>query len=160
VRAAPLLVAGLAWALAATAADAALTHVATVAAEEAPTVRAGESATLRVTVTIKPGYHVQANPVLNPALKPLLLTVQAPPSIRAGAPVYPQAKRLRLTGSDEDLVIYDGTFVLELPVSVSKDSRPGDTVFEGALRYQACDDRRCLMPRTLPVQLKLRVRAP
>lgn len=147
----------LALMLAATAADAALQHVATAVADEAPTVRAGESVTLRVTVSIKPGYHVQANPVLNPALKPLLLTVQAPPSIRAGAPVYPQAKRLRLLGTDEDLVIYDGTFVLEQPVSVSKDSRPGETEFEGSLRYQACDDRRCLMPRTLPVQFRLRV---
>ena len=142
---------------AATAADAALQHVATAVTDQVPTVRAGESATLRVTVSIKPGYHVQANPVLNPALKPLLLTVQAPPSIRAGAPVYPQAKRLRLLGSDEDLVIYDGTFVVEQPVSVSKGSRPGETAFEGSLRYQACDDRRCLMPRTLPVQFRLRV---
>jgi len=159
VRAAPLLVLGLAWAIAATAADAAPTHVASVVVDEAPTVRAGESVTLRVTVSIKPGYHVQANPVLNPYLIPLLLTVQATPFIRAGEPVYPQAKRMRLLGSDEDLVIYDGTFLLEQPVSVSKDSPPGETTLAGSLRYQACDDRRCLTPRTLPVALGLRVRS-
>jgi len=154
VRAAPLLV----LAIVATAANAAPRHVATVAADEVPTVRAGESITLRATVTIKPGYHVQANPVLNPALKPLLLTVQTPPFIRAGAPVYPQAERLRLLGSDEDLVIYDGTFVVEQPVSVNKGSPSGETTLDGSLRYQACDDRRCLMPRTLPVRFRLRVR--
>ena len=155
MRAAPLLF----LAIVAQAANAALPQVASVAVDEAPTVRAGESVTLRVTVSVKPGYHVQANPVLNPALIPLTLTVPATPSASAGKPVYPQAKRMRLLGSDEDLVIYDGTFALEQPVSVSKDSPPGETTLDGSLRYQACDDRHCLLPRTLPVQLKLRVQA-
>ncbi len=149
----------LALAMAAPAAGAALPQFASVATGEAPTVRAGESVTLRVTVSIKAGYHVQANPVLNPALIPMVLTVPAKPSITVGKPVYPRAKRMRLVGSDEDLVIYDGTFVVEQPVSVSKDSPPGETTLEGSLRYQACDDRRCLLPRSVPVQLKLRVRS-
>jgi hypothetical protein len=154
VRAAALL----ALAMAAPSAGAALPQFAGVAAGDAPTVRAGGNATLRVTVTIAPGYHVQANPVLNPALIPLTLKVPAMPSISVGKPVYPPARRMRLAGSDEDLVIYDGTFVVEQPVSVGKDSPAGETTLEGSLRYQACDDRHCLFPRTLPVQLKLRVR--
>ena len=143
--------------LAAGAAHAALPQFATVAVDEAPKVHAGESVTLRVTVSITPGYHVQANPVLNPALIPLTLTVPAAPFLDAGKPVYPRARRMRLAGSDEDLVIYDGTFVLEQPVFVGKDSPPGEIALDGALRYQACDDRRCLLPRTLPVRLRVRV---
>lgn len=150
----------LALALAATAALAELAHFATVEAGEAPAVRPGAGATLRVSVTVAPGYHVQANPVLNPYLIPLLLEVAGTPQVRAGAPVYPKAKRMRLSGDDEELVVYDGTFTVGQPVTVGADSPPGEVTLEGSLRYQACDDHRCLRPRTLPVQLRLRVVAP
>lgn len=155
-RAALLAVAAVAAAAAASA-HAAKPHVASVSMDEVPAVRAGASATLKVAVTIKPGYHVQANPVLNPALIPIVLSVAQTPAVSAGKPAYPQARRLRLVGSDEDLVVYGGTFVIEQPVTVSRDSPRGETVLTGSLRYQACDDRHCLIPRTLPVQLRLRV---
>lgn len=132
-------------------------HVASVSVGEPATARAGTRTTLKVSVTVKPGYHVQANPVLNPALIPVQLTVAGTPAVEAGKPVYPQARRLRLLGSDEDLVVYDGTFVIEQPVSVRKGSAPGEVVLRGSLRYQACDDRHCLLPRTLPVELRLRI---
>lgn len=154
MRVAPLLILAIA-----TAASADPAQIATVAAGEAPTVRAGETVTLSVTVSVKRGYHVQANPVLNPYLIPLLLTVPAVPSTRVGEPAYPPAKRMRLAGSDEDLAIYDGTFVVEQPVSVDKGVAAGEVALDGSLRYQACDDRRCLRPRTVPVALRLRVRA-
>jgi len=150
----------LALAFAAGAAHAGRAHFATIEAGEAPTVQPGASATLRVTVTVAPGYHVQANPVLNPYLIPLLLEVKGAPHVRASDPVYPAARRMRLTGDDEDLVVYDGTFTLEQPVDVDAASPAGEVTLEGSLRYQACDDHRCLQPRTLPVQLTLRVLAP
>ena len=146
----------LALTLATAAAQAAeLPQFATVAAGEAPTVRPGGSATLRVSVSVTPGYHVQANPVLNPYLIPLLLEVTGTADVRVGPPVYPPAKRMRLAGDEQDLVIYDGTFVIEQPVTVSPGSPPGEVMLEGSLRYQACDDHRCLRPRTVPVRLRL-----
>jgi len=151
------LLAAVAAALAAALAQAAKPHVASVSMGEVPAVRAGAGATLKVAVTVKPGFHVQANPVLNPALIPIVLAVPQTPAVSIGKPVYPQARRLRLVGSEEDLVVYDGTFVIEQPVTVSQDSPRGETVLAGSLRYQACDDRHCLIPRTLPVELRLRV---
>jgi hypothetical protein len=108
-------------------------------------------------VTVKPGYHVQANPVLNPDLIPLTLEIKPAPDARSGKPIYPPAKRLRLEGDSVALVVYDGSFTVRTPIRLSKRAAPGTRDLSGALRYQACDDRHCLFPTTIPFTLKLRV---
>lgn len=120
-------------------------------------IKGGATATAEVRATVIPGYHVQANPVLNPYLKPIVLEVPSSGGIEIGKPAYPAPKRMRLEGEMEDLVVYDGDFAIRVPVSVRAGSAPGDTVIVGTLRYQACDDRRCLVPRQIPAELWVRV---
>jgi hypothetical protein len=71
---------------------------------------AGKATVAEVQVIVRPGFHVQANPVRNRFLKPIVLEVPSTRVVATGAPIYPPNKILRLEGSDEDLVIYDGTF--------------------------------------------------
>src|SRR5258708_18826879 len=71
-----------------------------------------------VQVTVQPGFHVQANPVRNPLLIPIVLSVPASRAITPGAPIYPASKIMRLQGSAEDLVVYDRTFVIQLPLNI------------------------------------------
>jgi len=42
-------------------------------------------------------------------------------------------------------------------VRVSSRAAAGKTVLEGKLHYQACDHEHCLFPRTLPVEIPLRI---
>jgi thiol:disulfide interchange protein DsbD len=115
-------------------------------------VKPGAGTHIAIQVAVKPGYHVQANPVENPDLIPITLKIDAAGSVSVGKPVYPAAKRMRLRGDSQDLVVYDGTFTISLPVKVGLEGAAGDTVtLRGTLRYQACDDRHCLFPVTLPV---------
>ena len=114
-----------------------------------------------VKLVIDTGYHVQANPVENPSLIPITLKIDPAAGVTVGRPVYPTAKRIRLPGDDHDLVVYDGEFTIALPVQLTSDFAPGDTVaLNGSLRYQACDERHCLFPVTVPLTLALRVRGP
>lgn len=128
-----------------------------VSAPEVVVLKAGGHAAAQVAVTVKPGFHVQANPVLNPFLIPIVLAVPGAAGIVTAKPAYPAPKRMRFKGTTEDLVIYDETFAIALPVSVARGSPAGETVLAGSLRYQACDDAHCLPPRTLPVRLSVRV---
>jgi DsbC/DsbD-like thiol-disulfide interchange protein len=122
-------------------------------------VKPGAGTRIAIQVTVKPGYHVQANPVENPDLIPITLKLDAAGSVSVGDPVYPAAKRMRLPGDSQDLVVYDGTFAIFLPVKVGRDAVGGETVtLRGTLRYQACDDRHCLFPVTLPVALVVTIR--
>lgn len=120
----------------------------------------GRRVVAEIQVTVKPGYHVQANPVLNPDLIPLTLEIKSAHDAHPGKPTYPPAKRLRLEGDSVDLVVYDGSFTVRNPIRLSKDAAPGTRELNGTLRYQACDDRHCLFPTTLPFTLRLRVGQP
>lgn len=118
---------------------------------------AGQDAIAAIQVAVKHGYHVQANPVRNPSLIPIVLDVKPDRTVVPGSPIYPSAKTMRLNGSEEDLVVYDGTFVIRLPLKIAPDAQRGRVPLSGTLRYQACDDRHCLFPVTLPVNLVVEV---
>lgn len=122
-------------------------------------VKADSAARVGITVRVKPGFHVQANPVENPSLIPITFKIDPAAGVTVGKPLYPVAKRIRLQGDDHDLVVYDGTFTIALPLTLSRDFAPGDNVkLNGSLRYQACDERHCLFPVTVPLALAVNVK--
>ena len=117
----------------------------------------GALTTVDLQVTVRTGFHVQANPVRNRLLKPIVLEVRPTQIATPGAPVYPPSKTMRLDGTDEDLVIYDGAFTIRLPLRIASDAPAGPVTIQATLRYQACDDRYCLFPATIPVELPLTI---
>ena len=156
----------MSWRLAALAVLAALvgmpahthaTEVVTVVPPSNVEVKPGAGTRIALQCVVKPGYHVQANPVENPSLIPITLKVDAVGSVSVGEPLYPAAKRLRLPGDSQDLVVYDGTFVIALPLQIGRNATAGAITLKGTLRYQACDDSHCLFPVTLPVALAVTV---
>jgi hypothetical protein len=118
-------------------------------------LRAGAQAVARVDLRVKPGYHVQANPVLDAALIPIDLAMRPAPGFELGAPRYPEARRFQLEGMLDDLVVLDGTFSIAVPIRASRGIAPGQRTLEGRVRYQACDHAHCLFPRTLSVEVPL-----
>jgi DsbC/DsbD-like thiol-disulfide interchange protein len=134
-------------------------EVVTVVAPSGVELKPGASTRIALKIVVKPGYHVQANPVENPSLIPITLKIDGAGDLSVGEPLYPTAKRLRLPGDSQDLVVYDGTFAITLPLQAKRNATAGATVtLKGSLRYQACDDSHCLFPVTLPVVLAVTVR--
>jgi hypothetical protein len=134
--------------------------VVTVAQAGEPVLRPGASSDARLEVTVKEGFHVQSNPAAEPYLVPVTLDLGADDRLKLGKPVYPPGKAFRLPGADDDLLVYDGTFELRVPIDVSAGAAPGVVRIEGTLRYQACDDRVCLRPASIPVGLTVKIARP
>ena len=72
---------------------------------------------------------------------------------------FPPAKTLQLEAINETVPVFDGKFRLsrELVIADEKTVRPlldaaGNLVIEGAIKYQACDDRQCFLPAKVPVK--------
>ena len=149
---------GVLLGLGAVTAEAADFEAASVTPPAALTLKPGATAAVPVAISVKPGYHVQANPVLNKFLIPVVLDLKPAAGVAPGAPVYPPARWMRLHGSDEDLVVYDGKFTIAQPVTAGAGNSAGDAQLQGILRYQACDATHCLRPRTVPVQLTVHIR--
>ena len=134
--------------------------VVTVAQPASVSLVPGSKGEGRLTVTVKNGYHVQANPASEPNLIPLRLEMESDSRVRTGKPIYPAGRPYRLTGAESDLSIYDGTFEIRLPLDAPRGAAPGELTLKGALLYQACNDRLCLRPASVPVSLVVKVAAP
>jgi len=124
----------------------------------APGARAAEevvTATLTVAdgqavveVTVAPGWHVNAHDPRDDFLVPTTLTILPPDGMRASEVVYAEPVERRLAfGGDRPLRLYAGhvRFTARLEGTPAAGAAP----LRAALRYQACNDSRCLPPRTL-----------
>lgn len=111
----------------------------------------GEGASRVVaTVSVQSGFHVNAHRPNEEFLIPTALTLQSA-GIAFDEPTYPepQSKTFSFNG-DKPLLVLDGTFditALARPV-------PRGPV-ELVLRYQACDDERCLPPATARATVRI-----
>ena len=101
-----------------------------------------------VEMTVSPGWHVNAHDPRDDFLVATTLTVRPPDGMRASEVVYPEPVERRLAfGGERPLRLYAGRvrFTARLEGTPAPNAGP----LRAALRYQACNDSRCLPPRTL-----------
>ena len=120
----------------------------------------GKTATLSVRLSIKSPYHVNANPATESYLIPTTLNLQATPGITIGKPKYPPGKKTKFSFSTKPLSVYEGTVMVRVPISIKAGTKPGLRRLSGAVRYQACNDRSCLMPTQARFTADINVAAP
>jgi hypothetical protein len=119
-------------------------------------VAVGGTATLTAQVQLPAKMHVYA-PSIEPPYKPIALTLEAPAGVKLSAVRYPQSKKLRLEAIDGTVPVYEGTFTLQADAVIARTMKAGNTVINGKLSYQTCDDKICYLPVTLPVSWIVKV---
>src|SRR3989442_4465973 len=111
-----------------------------------------------VEVTVAPGWHVNAHAPRDEFLIPTTVTITPPDGVRAGAVAYPAPVERRLAfGGNKTFLLYEGTVRFTAPLEGKP--APGAGPLRAALRFQACDDSRCLPPRTLELTAAVDVTA-
>ena len=120
-------------------------------------VAQGGEGQARVSVIVADGFHVQANPASAEFLIPLRLQLRAKGGVRATVTVYPPGEPYRPEGMPSELMTYDGTFEIVVHLIAGDSAQPGDRTLRGVLRYQACDDRSCRVPASVPVSVPVLV---
>ncbi|MBI4907245.1 MAG: redoxin domain-containing protein [Acidobacteria bacterium] len=129
-------------------------------------VRAGSRIELAIEVELKPGMHVYA-PGVQTTYKPIVWTVEPSRAWAVHPATFPKARTLQLPAIGETVPVYEGKMRLSRDLSIGQQSevRPAlagggnELVVRGAFRYQACDDRQCFPPATVPLQWTLRYEA-
>ena len=117
----------------------------------------GQATQLTVRAKIRKGFHIQANPAADEFLIPTTLTITVGEGIVPGKPVYPPGHPYRLEGSTEDILTYEDEVTIILPAKVLDSASPGNAGLTGKLRFQPCDDRKCLSPRSVPVVISVEI---
>ncbi len=101
---------------------------------------------------IQNGLHINSHAPHSSFLIPTALTLDAPAGVQISKIEYPQGNDYALRFAPKDpLSVYTGEFGLLIRVH----ARPGQYQLHGSLRYQACDERACNPPKTLPLTLNL-----
>jgi hypothetical protein len=93
---------------------------------------------------------------------PTRVQVEGPPGLIVEEPILPPTRPLRLEGLDLTLPVWDGPVDIAVPFypvgELVSETRPLDVetaTLEVTVRYQACDDQVCLLPKTEKFSLQL-----
>lgn len=106
---------------------------------------------------MKSGYHVNSNTPADEYLIPLKFTFEPGP-LEVVEVVYPKPSMEKFQFSDKPVSVFQGDIKTVAKVKVPATVAAGMSHLNGKLRYQACNDRMCLPPRTLSIKVPVEIR--
>lgn len=99
---------------------------------------------------VQPGLHVNSHTPHDEFLIPTALSLPESKGVRLLSVAYPQGSDVTLPADPRTrLNVYTGNFVLDATFVAAL----GEHVVQAMLRFQACDQRQCMPPKTLPVTI-------
>lgn len=126
-------------------------------------VQPGNRIGLLLEVELKPRMHVYA-PGVQKSYIPIDWQVAQSGAWLAHPVSYPSSRALHLKAIGETVPVYEGRFRLERDLTVGQQNEIGpvlndrrQVIVEGAFRYQACDDKMCFPPASVPLKWGLSV---
>jgi hypothetical protein len=136
-------------------------HLRLSTAASTPMAHPGHRVLLTLELDLKPRMHVYAPGVTG--YIPIDWKLEETGAAKVRPAQYPAALRLRLKPIRETALVYQGhvRMTREITFGAENTLKPllspsGEVVLKGSLRYQACDDRECFMPETVPVEWRFR----
>ena len=121
-------------------------------------VSAGQRVALELDIDLKPKMHVYA-PGVQKSYLPIDWAMTESPVMKAQEVTLPKPEMLTLEAIGETVPVFTGKLRLTRDITLADDAKlkaaldaEGNFVVEGVLRYQACDDRICYIPKDLPLK--------
>ena len=111
----------------------------------------GGRARAALIVRLPETLHVQSNAPRDASLIPTVLTITPPDGVRVSELVFPKATDLEQAGQSQPLAVFEHEFAIGVQLEVADRARPGAVDLPGELRYQACDDKLCFTPQSVPL---------
>jgi DsbC/DsbD-like thiol-disulfide interchange protein len=108
---------------------------------------AGRKVTLQIDVTPKPKMHVYAPG--QDGYIPIQLTLTPNPAFSAARAKYPDGEKYVMPAINETQLVYAKPFTITEEITLTA---AATVTVKGSVRYQACDDAICYLPKTVPVE--------
>jgi hypothetical protein len=132
-------------------------HLRLTTAASVPVARPGQRIVLSLEIDLKPNMHVYAPGV--EGYIPIDWKLEESPAVRAHPFEYPASRKLHLKAIGETVPVYRERVRIAREITFGPENavRPlvtptGELILKGSLRYQACDDRKCYLPETVPLE--------
>lgn len=114
---------------------------------------AGKKLALFVDVTPKPKIHLYA-PGEKDGL-PVALTIDPHPALKPSPPSFPPPQKFFFEPLKLTQLVFSKPFRITQDVALAAPADAPLTI-TGSLRYQACDDSVCYLPKTVPLEWTVR----
>ncbi len=111
----------------------------------------------RLSVELRPGYHVNSHAPAEDYLVPLRLSWEPKP-FQILEVIYPKPQLQSYEFAEKPLSVFTGSFEIVTRLKTPRDAPRGPGILLGKLRYQACTEKLCLSPRTVEVRLPYEIR--
>jgi DsbC/DsbD-like thiol-disulfide interchange protein len=119
--------------------------------------RPGNRIALILQIDLKSGMHVYAPGVQG--YIPIDWKLEEGAAVKPYAFTYPASQMLHLRAIGETVPVYRGRIQITREITFGPEGvlKPlvtvaGDLIVKGSFRYQACDDRICYIPQTVPLE--------
>lgn len=119
--------------------------------------RSGSDAKVAIILSIGEGWHINAH---NPTYDYLIGTgveLQPAEGVIVADIRYPEGLLQQFGFADDKLRVYDGTVPIFLTLKLSDRMKPGSYTLPANITVQACNDRVCLAPSTIAINVPLTV---
>ena len=121
------------------------------------TIATGQHVALVLDIKLKPKMHVYAPGVEH--YIPIDWQITESDAAKAQAVTWPKSKMLHLDAIDETVPVFTGDFRVVRDIVFAPDAKlkslvndKGEITIHGILKYQACDDKMCFIPASVPVE--------
>lgn len=122
-------------------------------------VAAGKPGVVELQFRVREGMHINSSEPRSEFLVPTKLKLNAPTDLVLGRITYPPGTEMSFPFSPkEKLSVYSGDFTITAKASAARGTTTGPYTVHGELRYQACNDKVCFPPKTLPLTFVVQVR--
>jgi hypothetical protein len=125
-------------------------NVLSIAPSDRITIKRGIDADVKLKAQLRPGFHVNSDKPTDEYLIPLKLTWAKEP-LQAEQITYPKPQMEKYDFSLTPLSVFSGNFEIVTRFRASTAASPGPAIMNGKLRYQACNNKECLPPKTIDV---------
>ena len=122
------------------------------------TIAQNGSADAVVTLSISPGFHVNANPATFPYLIATEVKANKVEGITGGTTSYPAAEKKKFQFAEQPLAVYEGEVRIKLNLRTEKNAAAGPRSLPIAVRIQACDNEQCFPPATVNTTIAVDVK--
>jgi hypothetical protein len=132
----------------------------TLSVKSATTITRGSTATLDLSGDVQDGWHVYGFEQHAGGPTPLKVTLdENAVATAAGALSGTGAEKVLDLHFGFETQLYTHPFIVHLPVRVDRELAPGRQLIPVSVRFQACSDRECLLPRTVHLSVPIDVLA-
>lgn len=110
---------------------------------------AGDKCKFAVVLEVQDGWHINANPPSPEEMIPTQVTVQSKYKAKQLETTYPEGSELTMEGFEDPVSVYEGEVLIRGEIQAATDAAGKTEELEFLVKYQACNEKTCLPPKTL-----------